>query len=230
MNRTISFIKLDFLTVKQYFKPAIILFYTAIIMFAVSTFGSFIGGIGYGLFLSTMVMPYPFAIGEKCNIDTLYLSLAIRRKNVVLGRFLYTLLLTAVLFLFSGVCSLIALYIKNKELPKFSLELFLTISVMVAIFIFIQTLQIPMFFKIGYTKAKLFSLIPMMIVMAVGTGLLSVVRHNEFDSSIGKILLKIAGFLSKNPTVTLLIVFAFILVCLYVSYKLSIKFYRKREF
>jgi hypothetical protein len=230
MNKTKAFVKLDFLTVKQYFKPAVILFYTAIMIFSVYTFGNFIGGIGYGMFISTMIMPYPFAIGEKCNIDTLYSSLAIRKKNVVLGRFLYTLLLNAVLFLFSGVCALVTLYIKNKELPEFSLELFLTLSVMIAVFIFIQTLQIPMFFKIGYTRAKLFSLIPMMIVTSIGTGLLAFVRHNEFDSNIGRFLLKIADFLGKNPTGVLVIVIAFILICLYVSYKISVSVYKRREF
>jgi hypothetical protein len=228
MNKTKAFVKLDFLIVKQYFKPVIILFYTAMIAFFGVSFGNFAGGIGYGMALSTMIMPYPFIIGEKCNIDSLYSSLAIGKKAVVAGRYLYTIIFNLVVLLLSFISSLITLYVKNKELPLFTFELFLTIMVIVALFILIQSIQIPMFFKIGYTKAKFFSIIPMLLITPAGLFLSSLYKHKNVI--VMKILKLIGDFLNESRIFIFFSLTIFIIICLYVSYKISVNLYKKREF
>jgi hypothetical protein len=228
MSKVKAFLKLDFMSVKHYFKPIAVMFYMLLAVIFTHFFGTLSGGIGYGMTLGTLIMSYNFIVAENCDLDTLYSTLALGKKTIVFGRYLYTLILNSVVLLGSIGCSMIGIFIKTKELPAFSFEVFFSIAVVVALFIFIQSIQMPMFFKLGYTKAKIFSIVPMFFILTIGVTMSSFYKHRE--NVLIEFLNVIGNFLEKNRIFPVLSVVIFIALSLYISYKISVIFYKKREF
>ena len=93
MNKLTAFIKLDFFTIKPYFTFKSILIYAVIAVFLSITSINIFSAVGFGLMMGTMFIGYPFAIGEKSNMDALYATLSVNRKTVVIGRYAFTLIL-----------------------------------------------------------------------------------------------------------------------------------------
>ena len=94
MNRTLTFTKLDFLTVKPYFNLKNLLpFLFVAVLFGFTTDGR---GITVAFLVIMWIVvfasySYPFAAGEQNGIDALYCTLSISREHVVGGRYLYAL-------------------------------------------------------------------------------------------------------------------------------------------
>jgi hypothetical protein len=230
MSNVKAFVKLDFMTVKHFFKPIIVVFYMGIAAMYGYIFENLAGGIGYGMAIGTMVMPYSFIIAEKCSIDILYSTLPLGKKTVVFGRYLYVLIFNLIVLFGSIACTVIGIFMESKKLPTFSFEVFLSIAIVVALFILIQSIQIPIIFKLGYTKAKLFSIVPVLLILLLGVTVSSLYKHREDYEIVVKILNEMGNFLTKNKISIVLSIVVFIVLCLYISYRISVKVYKKREF
>ncbi|MDR3119822.1 MAG: ABC-2 transporter permease, partial [Clostridiales bacterium] len=161
MTKLKAFVWLDFVTVKQYFTVKNLLIYAAIALYLTATSGNVSSGMGVGLMLGTMFVSHPFALGEKSNMDALYVTLSVSKKNVVAGRYLFTLALDvcAILFVFalSAIGLLAARTIRVNVNETDTLAAILALS---AVFIVIQAVQLPFLFKLGYAKARFFTFVP----------------------------------------------------------------------
>ena len=103
-------------------------------------------------------------------------------------------------------------------------EILLAGFLLAAVFVVIQALQLPFFFKMGYTKAKFFSLVPFVTLMTGYFVFMSSSKDNGFINRIEDALERLTG-----GALISLAVPALYLVC-YCSYRLSLLFYKKREF
>ena len=157
-----------------------------------------------------------FAIQEKNNLDRLYGSVSVGLKEIVLGRYVFILLnylisFVAIIVIYCGF----AMY-QNKAIEPndvilgFSLS-FLTFSIITGI-------QMPLFFKMGYTKAKAWSLVPFIAVMAL-------VVVPSFVSSLSSII----EFMQSHQSG--LIVGGILTSCIIqiLSYRAAVSLYRKRK-
>lgn len=86
----------------------------------------------------------------------------------------------------------------------------------------IKGIQLPVFFKLGYTKAKIFSILPFAVLMA---GYMAFMAMQNISALLADFLGKLAG---SDMIAPMLIALIFVIV--FISYVLSIKFYEKREF
>ena len=100
-----------------------------------------------------------FAIQEKNNLDHLYGSVSVGLNDIVLGRYIFMYVNYLITFL-----AVIALYF------GFAFYRNAAISIQDIMFGFIFSaitgIQMPLYFKMGYTKAKMWSLISFVAVMA----------------------------------------------------------------
>jgi len=104
-----------------------------------------------------------FAIEEKNNLGRLYGTLSIRLTDIVRGRYLFVLLSYAVAALLVLLFSTgIALYHGSAVAWDNTL---LGIGVSFLVFSLIVGFQIPLFFRLGYVKAKFWSLVPFLLMM-----------------------------------------------------------------
>jgi hypothetical protein len=157
-----------------------------------------------------------FAIQEKNNLNQLYGSLSIKRNEIVLGRYVFVFLNYIVSFLVVMVlCFGFAIFRgKALELP----DVLLGFSLSFPIFSVIIGIPMPMFFKLGYTKAKAWSLIPFAAIM-----LLVIIP------SLADALSDVTRFMMSNQSV--LAVSGLLLGCVvqFLSYKIAVVAYRKRR-
>ena len=226
MGKLGAFVRLDFVTIKPYFTAKNMLIYVALAVYMAIFSKSITSSIGIGLMLATMNIGYPFALGEKCNIDALYATLGADRKTVVKGRYLFSLLLNVCAIVFVTAFSLIVLAATSsfggfEGLLAESLGASLALS---TLFIFVQSIQIPIFFKFGYAKAKILSILPYFLLSAF----VAFFALNVQGSGMPRLHVFVQSFLSNGHVVVAAIV-ALLVAAVFVSYRLSLAFYSKRE-
>jgi hypothetical protein len=215
---------MDFMTVKPYFTIRTLLIYAGVAVFLTYASGSAYSSVSVGMMLGTMFVGYPFAVGEKSNMDALYATLSVDRKTVVLGRYLFTLALNFLAVLSSFVLASVSLLAARRF--DFALETADALWAVIAlaiVFAVVQSVQLPIFFKVSYSKAKFLSVVPYLAIMA---GYFTVSLTGGDSIRPPEFLLKL---LDNIETSLLFAAFA-LLIIVYVSYNLSVSFYKKREF
>jgi len=229
VNKVKSFIQLDFLTVKPYFTFKSLSIYAVIALFLTIFSNTASSSIGFGMMAGTLFMSYPFAVGEKSNMDALYTLLSVNRKTVVLSRYLFTLILNILTIIFFYLITVIGIFISRLTGSETEFGgIFMTILLIAPIAAVIEAVQLPVFFKLGYSKAKFFSLVPFALLAVGFLALTAIERAGVVDNGI---YTGIDNFLESLNGISLAALVIFIiLIVMYGSYRLSLRFYRKREF
>jgi ABC-type transport system involved in multi-copper enzyme maturation permease subunit len=219
MSRIKTFIGLDFMAMKPFLK-----FWHFFVYFVLLEYMTVLGSmaviaISCAMAFAVLITAYPFAIGEKTNMDALYPTLSVNRKSVVQGRYLFAVACDVAILLFTFICIVIGKCIRllwkgNADISEF---FGLTIAIVITFFI-IQLIQLPIYFKIGYTKAKLFTTISFGMFTYFCVAVFSKIDQN-----------KVARFYENKPLFTFTVIAAVLILTL-ISYSLSVLFYKKREF
>jgi hypothetical protein len=158
-------------------------------------------------------------------MDALYATLSLSRKTVVAGRYLFTLALNLCAVLFSIALAIIGTFVSRIFGLKIGTgEILLAGILLAAIFIAIQAIQLPFFFKLGYTKAKFFSMVPFVAIMSGYLVFMAAAKKSVVIIQVENVLNNMASGMLAGLAVSVIL-----LVC-FLSYGLSLSFYRKREF
>ncbi len=204
--------KLDFVTMKSQYTMYLIL---AIIVLLFAIMGSSVTVLCFTCsWFVALISSNIFAIQEKNNLNRLYGSLSVNLKDIVLGRYIsiclnYIISFLVIFVLYSGF----ALF-QNKEMNL--QEVLLGFSLSFLIFSVIVGIQMPVFFKMGYTKAKVWSLVPFVAVMSL------VVIPSFVDALSGVI-----EFMMSNKSVLIICCILASCIIQFVSYNISVVAYRK---
>lgn len=159
MNKIAAFTRLDFYTLKPYRNSLLLLVAMAVVMTA--AFRS-VSTLTFYLMMSlTLVMMYPFSIGETGRLDTLYATLPLKRGDAVAGRYLFVLCMEAAVVLMILVLGWFFSAFAGMEL--IAEEMAFNLSVASCLFSTIVAFQYPFYFKLGYNKAKFFAMAPFLI-------------------------------------------------------------------
>ncbi len=223
MNKLKAFIHLDFVTVKPYLGVKYLLLYASSALFLTTTSANLQSGLTVGLMLSTLFIGYPFALAENHHLDALYTTLAIEKKTVVLGRYLFIFLFDICAVLFSLVLAAVVLASTN---PGFSLKVddaaLTPILALSTLFLIVQAIQLCLYFKFGYAKARMMAIAPFIAIMAGG---LAINSMSNVPDGLSRLLVRVTEDRLAIPLVA-----AFLLAVMMISYSLSLTFYQKREF
>lgn len=210
-------VNLDYISIKPYFtlKNLIIMIFLYLVYFVVTsnplTANSAI------LIFSIVYSSYPFLIGEEAGIDSLYRIFGIKSEKVVLGRYVFALLLFIFALLISIVFSIIfSFFVETADIREF---LATSLAYLLVYLVFIS-LKYPLYFKFGYKKAKSISALTFALI-----GLLSFLVMALKDS-----LNDLFIFMENNIFITLLISLLLVLLIVFISIKSSQKLYKKRDF
>ena len=210
-------IKLDIISMKPYYTLK-----NLIILLGISLFYSFINEsplvmLSMTLTFAVMFSANPFLLGENSGIDALYKIFSIDSKKAVIGRYILAGLIFIVVSLLGFSIYAIVSLIKNIPLD---LDMLMYLGMNFVLFGIIISFQYPMFFKSGYTKAKTFWFLPILIIAIIGMILGYFIK--DFDP--------ILNFVLENQRMIIVGLFILVVVFLAVSIILSIKFYKKRDF
>lgn len=144
-------------------------------------------GIGAAAIVMSLLASNPFATDERAGLDTLYATLPMTRRSVVLGRYI-SLVVLYLIVASLGTVAAIVVHIKDGQVVDFRL---LQLVNVVALLIFIGGLavQLPFFFSVGFTRARFMTFIPAALLVGGaalasqlglihGADLIRVVSHN----------------------------------------------------
>ena len=226
MDKLKSFVRLDFATVKPYLAGKNTVIFAVMALFMTAMSGSITSGIFVGMMIGTLMFSYPFVVSEKSNLDALYVTLSVNRKTVVLGRYVFTFLLNVCIIIFVIILSsagLLATRIIGDGGDGVSDTIWMGLM-LAALFAVVQAIQLPVYFKYNYSKAKIICLVPFAVIMAGFVGITTLAKDNEtINRAFGLI-----GNISTGWFIAY-VVLALVPV-LFASYKISLAFYKKREF
>ena len=214
MTEFFKITKLDFFTMKSQFAAYLSL---AAIVLLFGFMGSSVTVLCVtGAWFVALMSSNIFALQEKNNLDRLYGSVSVGLKDIVLGRYAFMFFNYFISFLAVIVMYSIFALFQNRAVELGDISLGFSLSFLA--FSIITGIQMPLFFKIGYTKAKIWSLVPFIAVMAV-------VVIPSFVSALSGII----EFMQANQGI--LIISGILTSCIiqFISYKTAVVAYRKRR-
>ncbi|WP_291579636.1 ABC-2 transporter permease [Clostridium sp. UBA6640] len=214
MTGVLRIIKLDFFTMKSQFGV-----YLSLVL-AVMMFGFMGSSVNIlcitGAWFVALMSSNIFAIQEKNDLDCLYGSVSVSLKDIVLGRYVYTFLNYFISFIMVIVMYFSFVVFQSRAL-KLS-EIILGFSASLLVFSTITGIQMPLYFKMGYTKAKVWSMIPFVAVMAL-------VAIPSFVPALSGII----EFMQTNRSILIVGVILASCIIQFLSYRISVVAYRKRK-
>lgn len=224
MNRILAFTRLDYITIKPYLTKKNLLIFAAVALIMLFSSDSSASAIGILMFYASIYAGYPFAVGETSGIDSLYTVLSIERKTVVSGRYLFILVLNICFGLLAYIFSFIGSLLLQKEFN--SREALMVTIVVFLVYSIIQAIQLPIYFKLGYTKAKFIAYLPFIGLFLLFMGFSGLVKKLELQKQAGNLF----AWFSGNPELSAFFGIASWLVIFGISYSVSLAYYKKRDF
>jgi ABC-type transport system involved in multi-copper enzyme maturation permease subunit len=195
----------------------------------------------FGMFMSYMLLPYLclivamicmniFAVEEKSQLENLYMTLPLDRKNILQARYVFSL----ITFVTTIIVSLIgyALCLKfGYKVFDFDINvgvsgLAFVISLLYLGYSVIISILYPILFKYGITKSRKIYI----LLLACIFGFFGLV--SGITGGLGGIdfLLDVYYWIESNLILVLAMMLTLGTLVLYISYEISLKIYRKRDF
>ena len=197
MEKVCKFAKLDLFMVKPYLKKYMLLLFAVSIPVIITTKNIYM--------MSFIAMFY----GEKNNIENFYGTLSLKKRNIVNGRYIFTL----GTMIFFTILSYIIMIVGNVILRQ-GLEYSELLFVLVTGFfmsLILVSLQLPAYFKLGYTKGKIFTYVPFFVI-AIGVPLLGSLMGESTEK-----FKAIAAYIENNPVM----VSIFLILCGLLIFEIS---------
>ena len=163
MSSSLKMARLDYFTFKSQFVSHAVLV-LMIIMFSIMGFSFITLGITVAWFVALLSMNI-FAVQEKNEMEQLYISLPFSLENIICGRYIFIFANYIFAVIFSIVIEVLVSFFQNKNVNYADILFGTCISL--SMFTIITSIQIPIYFKVGYTKAKVWGMIPFVSVMAI---------------------------------------------------------------
>ena len=122
------------------------------------------------LLLTSQFASYPFVVGDKAGLETLYAVLPLTRRAVVGGHYAWAVACFAATVVVGSATALLLGWVKSE--PLGGRELLTTVTLSWAIFVVNVAVQFPLFIRFGYSRIGLMStFLPLAVVMVALTRL-----------------------------------------------------------
>lgn len=222
MNTILRFVKLDYYAIKPFSMSLFLAALVAGIIGVVSAQPAM--SIMVLLTFSAFFMSICFAICEKSNLNKLYGILPMKRHQIVIGRYLFSLLLAITNSAAAAILTLLVSAIFGVRVTPITYSQFLSGSFF--IFCLFIAIQFPFYFKFDYTKVAAVAVLPFVLVFAIGSPLLtSLLKNPDFSKAFNKA----SNVFSTNMAIVWLTGILAGLILLSLSCLLSCALYKNRE-
>jgi len=214
MNEILKFIKLDFITFKNAvgYKVLVPLLFVVVLYF----FCGLVALAGMLPLLLPTLTTQIFGAGND-GLDLFYASLHLKRKNVVLARYAFIILINTIILVLLFALS----FLETGDLePRLFLMQVLSILFVTTMIDFFNA---PVLFKLGFKKGKII-VATLPIILMLGAFLYLHFGGISLDGDVAELMNEIQGP-GINPLIALIVW----VMLLATSIFLSLKFYAERE-
>ena len=215
MSEILKAAKLDFYLVRPYFKSFKASFLITIVLLFFNRSVTF--GVVFVTIISTMLIVYPFSISEKNGMEKMYGILPITKKQLVLGRYIFTCAVGLFVPLLSSAVYSAILFLLGDAV-SFP-EICMAVILGFALFGLYTVLELPSFYKKGALKGKGAAYIPM-----IGYAVVAFV-YIQTGFTEGKVI----AFILENPIAIAVGVLLVYIIAYWISIRLSIRALQKKE-
>ncbi len=215
MNNIWKSAKLDFSLVKPYVKT--ICFTMILPVVFAATNRSLLTGISFAMCFIAMTTGYTFSITEKNSMERLYGILPIRKSDMVIGRYIFIIIMGLIALIFSLVAHPVILTILGETISIFD---YISAAV-IGIFLFAlyTVFQLPGYYKLGSIKGRVFMYIP------VAGFLITLLLITKSPVGESKLLFTVIN----SPILLMLLAVIFVIAMYVVSILVSIKILKNKE-
>ena len=215
MNNIWKSAKLDFSLVKPYVKT--ICFTMILPVVFAATNRSLLTGISFAMCFIAMTTGYTFSITEKNSMERLYGILPIRKSDMVIGRYIFIIIMGLIALIFSLVAHPVILTILGETISIFD---YISAAV-IGIFLFAlyTVFQLPGYYKFGSIKGRVFMYIP------VAGFLITLLLITKIPVGESKLLFTVIN----SPILLMLLAVIFVIAMYVVSILVSIKILKNKE-
>lgn len=159
-----------------------------------------------------------FSIYEKSKLNMLYGVLPVRKQQIVIGRYLFTLAFGLVTEVIGVVLTLIAAYALHISISNFAFIAYLSSSFF--IFCLFVSVQFPLYFKYEFSKIIAVAMLPLILLFIIGVTVIK--KYADLFSQI-------INFFIQNQSMVWMVGIGAGLVILCISCLLSCNIYKNRE-
>jgi len=213
MKNITKMMKLDFLTMKSQLGLYLVLI-VIMAMYVYMDSSIIVLSITCSWFIA-LLFANIFAIQDKNKLNRLYSSFSIKLKDIISGRYAYIFLNFLISLLLLNIIHFIVMLLLNNS--PILLEYCLGFTVSFLVFSLIIGFQLPIYFGMEYTKAKIWTIAPYLIVM-------SIILIPSLLTSFSNIM----EFMVNNKIILFIVSYSISLITIFISYKLSLKTYQNR--
>ena len=218
MNRITNTMKLDFYTAKSTLVISAVTYVISALV-GLSTKQTVIS-MALVMVFGTYTCGSVFSVEEKNHIDKLHGILPLRKSDMIAGRYVYALVIGLVNLVIAGIFGFVISLIVNAGLS--AMTFFSALGLTFLYFCFAVAIAFPVYFKFTFTKAYVFTMIPIYLVMLL---VVFLSRRSSVFSGAGQLF----QVLSNAPAVILLLGLVLGLAFLAVSAYIANRIYRKKE-
>ena len=215
MNDTLKAARLDFSLIRPYKKNIFITIVVPTVFTALNR--SLMTEVSFAMCLIGMTVGYTFSISEKNGMDRLYGVLPISKKDLVLGRYLYTCLMGVLTLLFSITVQPLVLKVLGETVQPLDISL----AAILGIFMFTlyTVFQLPGYYKFGSINGRILIFIPTVGYLVV------LLLISKLDVTNNPVI----AALINNPIISVISVLLICIIAYLLSIIVSIKIIQKKE-
>lgn len=163
-----------------------------------------------------------YSLDEMANWDNYVLTMPVTRDNIVQSKYIMLIILSLLGFIVNGSLLLLANWMFKSECLFYEFEVPVGGVVVVIIF---YSIMIPIITKLGVVKARLYFFLVYMVLFLLGSFAFKSIKKDNPNPP--EIIIKTIDIIIENAYI---IVPLFILLILGISYIISLRIYRKKEF
>lgn len=207
--------KLDFSLVKPYVKSICFTMVLPVVFAAVNR--SLLTGISFAMCFIAMTTGYTFSVTEKNSMERLYGILPIRKSDMVIGRYIFIMIMGITALIFSLAVHPVILTILGESISVF--EHISAAVIGIFLFALYTVFQLPGYYKLGSIKGRVFMYIPVAGFLAT----LFLVTKIPADNS-GWLITVLS-----SPVILVLLAAVFVVIMYIISILVSIKIVQGKE-
>ena len=215
MSNIWRFVKLDFSLARPYVKTICFTIALPVVFAAINR--SLMTGISFAMCFTAMISRSMFAITEKNDMERLYGILPVRKSELVIGRYVFIIILGILALLFSLIADPVILSSLGETVSTFDIA----VAAVFGIFLFslYTVFLIPGYYKYGSIKGKVFVYIPVVFFLIT----LFLITKAPADDS-GWLITVL-----NSPMQLLLFIAVFVVVMYVISILVSVKIVQGKE-
>jgi hypothetical protein len=207
--------KLDFSLVKPYVKTICFTMILPVVFAAVNR--SLLTGISFAMCFIAMTTGYTFSITEKNAMERLYGILPIRKSDMVIGRYIFIIIMGLTALVFSLVSHPVILIILGETVSVF--DFMSAAATGIFLFTLYTVFQLPGYYKLGSIKGRVFMYIP------VAGFLITLLLITKIPVGESRLLFTVIN----SPALLMLSAVVLVIALYVVSISVSIKILKNKE-